>query len=180
MRSLDGRPGRTDGPGKKVMPPGSQRPAAGAGLAGDPISTIETELLTLVRHLDTLGRRNSLYVKVDRAGYLALRTLDRLGPQRTNDLAGALQLDASTVTRQVTALASDGLVERRPDPTDGRSSILAVTPAGRAAMGEVERERRAVLEEMFGGWDDDDRGQLGDALTKLNGALVDRVAKLSR
>ena len=89
-------------------------------------------------------------MKVDRAGYLALRTLRRLGPQRTNALAGALQLDASTVTRQVNALVAGGLVERRPDPADGRSSILALTSAGRATMGEVERERRASSKRCSG------------------------------
>lgn len=177
MGSLDASPAP---PSRSAGRPG--RPAAPvsgpADPDSDPISTIETELLSLVRHLETLGRRNSLYVKVDRAGYLALRTLRRLGPQRTNALAGALQLDASTVTRQVNALVAGGLVERRPDPADGRSSILALTSAGRATMGEVERERRVVLEEMFGDWDEVDRRELGRALTRLNGALVDRVAQL--
>jgi hypothetical protein len=45
------------------------------GQTVDSISVIEIELLTLVRQLDTLGRKGSLYVQVDRAGYLALRTL---------------------------------------------------------------------------------------------------------
>ncbi len=80
------------------------RPTGRRTTRTDAISTIETELLSLVRHLETLGRRNSLYVRVDRAGYLALRTLSRLGPARTNALAAALQLDASTVTRQVAGL----------------------------------------------------------------------------
>jgi DNA-binding MarR family transcriptional regulator len=173
MRSLDGPPDRPSG-GRRA--PG---PAAEPARSADPISTIETELLSLVRHLETLGRRNSLYVKVDRAGYLALRTLSRLGPQRTNALAAALQLDASTVTRQVNALVNGGQVERRPDPADGRSSILAVTASGRAAMREVELERRVVLEEMFGDWDEAERQELGRALTRLNGALVDRVAQLT-
>ena len=37
---------------------------------------VELELLKLVRHLETFGRKSSLYQEVDRAGYLALRTLD--------------------------------------------------------------------------------------------------------
>ncbi len=51
-------------------------------------------------------------------------------------------------------MVTEGLVDRRPDPEDGRSSILSITPDGEAAMHEVERERRVVLEEMFGDWDD--------------------------
>ena len=118
----------------------------------DSISIIEMELMTLVRQLDTLGRKGSLYDQVDRAGYLALRTLERLGPIRTNALAEALHLDASTVTRQVTALVAGGFVARRPDPADGRSSTLALTAGGRRIMRAVEKERRRILNEMFCDW----------------------------
>jgi len=62
------------------------------------IGTIELELLTLVRLLETLSRRTTLYSEVDRSGYLALRMLDRRGPMATNALAETLQLDGSTVT----------------------------------------------------------------------------------
>lgn len=144
----------------------------------DSISIIEMELMTLVRQLDTLGRRGSLYVQVDRAGYLALRTLERLGPVRTNALAEALHLDASTVTRQVTALVAGGFVARRPDPADGRSSTLVLTAEGRRIMRAVELERRHMLLEMFDDWAEDDRRDLGRTLTKLNVSLIDRVAKL--
>jgi len=51
----------------------------------DFIGDIELELLKLVRQLDTFGRRCSLYVRVDRAGYLAMRTLDALGPVSANE-----------------------------------------------------------------------------------------------
>ena len=148
------------------------------GHAADSISIIEIELMTLVRHLDTLGRKGSLYVQVDRAGYLALRTLERLGPVRTNVLAEALHLDASTVTRQVTALVAGGFVARRPDPADGRSSTLVLTADGRRIMGVVERDRRVLLQELFSNWDEGERRDLGRVLTKLNGSLSDRVAKL--
>jgi DNA-binding MarR family transcriptional regulator len=136
------------------------------------IATIEIELLTLGRVLETVGRKSSLYVEVDRAGYLALRTLERLGPQPTSALAEALHLDASTVTRQVTTLVTNGFVERRPHPGDRRSTQLAVTPAGRRIMREVERERRRLLHEMFRDWDEQERRLLGRMLTRLNHSLI--------
>lgn len=147
--------------------------------AGDSVGTIEMELMTLVRHLETLGRKSSLYARVDRAGYLALRTLDRLGPIHTNVLARTLHLDASTVTRQVTALERSGFVARRPDPTDGRSSSLVLTADGRRTMRCVERDRRRVLRELFGDWTEDERRDLGRVLTKLNISLIDKVALLA-
>jgi DNA-binding MarR family transcriptional regulator len=143
----------------------------------DPITTIELQLLTLVRYLETFGRKGSLYVRVDRAGYLALRTLDRLGPVHTNALSEALHLDASTVTRQVTALTASGLVERRPNPSDGRSSMLSLTGEGKRTMRQVERERQRVLREMFSDWDEGDRSETARILTKLNDSLVEKFAK---
>jgi DNA-binding MarR family transcriptional regulator len=148
------------------------------GQTVDSISVIEIELLTLVRQLDTLGRKGSLYVQVDRAGYLALRTLERLGPVRTNELAEELHLDASTVTRQVNGLVSGGFVARRPDPADGRSSTLVLTADGRRIMRVVERDRRVVLHELFSDWAEGERRDLGRVLTKLNVSLGDRVARL--
>jgi DNA-binding MarR family transcriptional regulator len=142
----------------------------------DPIPIIELELLTLVRLLETFGRKSSLYVRVDRAGYLALRTLERLGAAHTNALAEALHLDASTVTRQVTALVGSGLVARRPNPSDGRSSTLSLTAEGRRTMWEVEHERQRVLREMFTDWDEAERADAARVLTKLNGSLVDKFA----
>jgi DNA-binding MarR family transcriptional regulator len=145
----------------------------------DTIGVIELELLKLVRHLETFGRRSSLYLHVDRAGYLALRMLDALGPVSTKALATALNLDASTVTRQVTALESAGFVDRRPDPVDRRSSTIVLTAEGRRTMGGVERERRQGMEELIADWEEDERNALGRSLHRLNVSLLEngRVSK---
>ncbi|HEY1617277.1 MAG TPA: MarR family transcriptional regulator [Streptosporangiaceae bacterium] len=145
----------------------------------DPIGIIELELLKLVRHLETFGRRSSLYVRVDRAGYLAMRTLDDLGPASANALAQALGLDASTVTRQVAALERLGFVERRANPADARSSSIALTGQGREIMAEVQLERRRHIEDLVRGWESEGRAGLGATLARLNGALVDAVSRLS-
>ncbi len=153
----------------------------GIGPGGaDAIGVIEVELIRLVRHLETFGRRSSLYVRVDRAGYLAMRVLDSLGPVSTNALALALHLDASTVTRQIAALERGGLIERCPDPADGRSSTIALTAEGRSVMGEVEAERRRCIEALVGGWDSADQASLAAALTRLNSCLVESVAVPAR
>ena len=141
----------------------------------DAIGVIELELMWLVRHLETLGRRSSLYVHVDRAGYLAMRMIESLGPVSTNCLARALRLDASTVTRQVTVLERGGLVARRPDPADRRSSIIALTAAGRQAMHEVQEQRRLHIEALVSDWGEAEQAVLGSALTRLNTALAGRV-----
>jgi DNA-binding MarR family transcriptional regulator len=150
----------------------------GDGRSGaDAIAIIELELMKLVRHLETFGRRCSLYVRVDRAGYLAMRMLETLGPVNTNTLAQALHLDASTVTRQVTALESQGFVERRANPADGRSSTIALTPRGRQSMLAVEQERRRNIEALVSDWDSVQQIDLGVALTRLNDSLAASVTE---
>ncbi len=139
----------------------------------DTIGVIELELLKLVRHLETFGRRSSLYLRVDRAGYLALRTLEAQGPLSTKALAGTLHLDASTVTRQVTALESEGFVERRPDPTDRRSSTILLTAEGRRTMEGVEQERRRRMQSLIGDWSEEERVTLGLILNRLNASLLE-------
>jgi DNA-binding MarR family transcriptional regulator len=143
----------------------------------DTIGVIELELLKLVRHLETFGRRSSLYLEVDRAGYLALRMLATMGPASTKALAMALNLDASTVTRQVTALESAGFVERRPDPSDRRSSTIVLTAEGRRTMAGVERERRQSIEALIGSWGERDKLTLGRSLNRLNLSLLESGRK---
>jgi DNA-binding MarR family transcriptional regulator len=143
----------------------------------DLIGDIELELLKLVRHLETFGRRCSLYVRVDRAGYLAMRTLDALGPVSANGLARALGLDASTVTRQIAALERQGYVERCANPADGRSCTIVLTPAGSRAMNEVQRERREQIRLLVSDWDSGGQADLGTSLSRLNAALVDSATQ---
>jgi DNA-binding MarR family transcriptional regulator len=146
----------------------------------DAIAVIELELMKLVRHLETLGRRSSLYERVDRAGYLAMRMLDGLGPVSTNTLARALRLDASTVTRQLTVLEGQGFVQRCANPADGRSSTIVLTPEGRQCMCDVQRERWQHIGELVSDWPEREQCDLGTALTRLNVSLADRVARLGK
>lgn len=145
--------------------------------AGTDLDVVELELLKLVRHLETFGRKSSLYREVDRAGYLALRTLDSLGPSCINGLARELHLDSSTVTRQVSVLESGGLVTRRVDPNDGRSWLIDLTARGRKAMRTIERGRHQAIDSMLAGWPSDDIRDLARLITKLNLALFDSVTE---
>jgi DNA-binding MarR family transcriptional regulator len=141
----------------------------------DDLDVVELELLKLVRHLETFGRKSSLYREVDRAGYLALRTLDGFGPSCINGLAQELHLDSSTVTRQVSALESGGFVNRQVDPNDGRSWLIDLTPRGRKAMRTVERGRRQAIDSMLVDWQPEEVHDLARTVAKLNLALFESV-----
>lgn len=145
--------------------------------AADDVGVVELELMKLVRHLETFGRKSSLYQEVDRAGYLALRTLDGLGPSCVNGLAQELHLDSSTVTRQVSVLESGGFVTRKVDPNDGRSWLIDLTPEGRRTMRVVERGRRRAIDSMLEEWASEEVHDLARAISKLNLALFDSMTE---
>jgi DNA-binding MarR family transcriptional regulator len=54
------------------------------------------------------------------------------------------------LSRLVQRMEADGWVERRPDPDDGRASVLALTRAGRARFTRADAVYSAAVSEHFG------------------------------
>ncbi|HEY0697903.1 MAG TPA: MarR family transcriptional regulator, partial [Micromonospora sp.] len=106
-----------------------------------------------------------------------LRHLDAAGPQNVSALAARLNLDGSTVTRQVSALQRDGLITRSADPTDGRGTLVSPTPAGLQRMAAVRAARTRLYGEILAGWPADDRHDLAGLLRRLNESLDAHVQR---
>jgi DNA-binding MarR family transcriptional regulator len=89
---------------------------------------------------------------------------------RRVDLAEALLLTASGVTRLLDGLESAGLVERATCASDRRVVYAVLTEAGRAKLEEASEshvaEVRALFEERF---DETELAQLGEFLNRLPG-----------
>jgi DNA-binding MarR family transcriptional regulator len=69
-----------------------------------------------------------------------LECLERRGALTLNELTEEMLLDKSTLSRIVDGLVAKDAVSRRPNPADGRSTYLALTPAGQRAYAEVEAD----------------------------------------
>ena len=54
------------------------------------------------------------------------------------------------LSRLVQRMEADGWVERRPDPDDGRASVLALTRTGRARFNRADAVYSAAVSEHFG------------------------------
>ncbi len=143
------------------------------------LGAIETQVALLMRLGEATRRATDLkpHRALDRAAYVILRHLQAAGPQNVSVLADRLNLDGSTVTRQVTALQRDELVERRPDPFDGRGTVIEATALGLKQVDAVRAARRALYGTVLAGWADDDRSALATYLTRLNDALAAHVRK---
>jgi DNA-binding MarR family transcriptional regulator len=137
------------------------------------LDTIETQIAYLMRMGEASRRATAMkpHRALDRAAYVILRCLQDDGPQNISAIAERLNLDGSTVTRQVTALQQDALVERRPDPRDGRGTVIEVTPLGLKQVDEVRAARRALYDKMLAGWSEADRDQLAGNLSRLTQAM---------
>jgi DNA-binding MarR family transcriptional regulator len=68
---------------------------------------------------------------------------------RMQDLGARVVLSRTRVSRLVTELESEGLVERRPDPADGRATLATITRAGRAALRRAAPVYLAGIDEHF-------------------------------
>lgn len=77
-------------------------------------------------------RRRSRDISLTAASTMS--TLGRTGPRRLTELAAVEGVAQPSMTSLVTGLEKAGLVERRPDPGDGRVVLVALTDAGRARL----------------------------------------------
>jgi DNA-binding MarR family transcriptional regulator len=75
----------------------------------------------------------------------ALVRLDRGGPTTPSALARLEQISPQSVGATLAALEARRLVERRPDPQDGRRAVISVTEAGR----QVLQDRRNAHTELL-------------------------------
>jgi DNA-binding MarR family transcriptional regulator len=106
--------------------------------------------------------------QIDRAGYWALVRLDEATDAvRLSDLAALLELDLSTVSRQIRHLVDSGLVIRESDPVDGRACLLSLSPRGRSVLDAVRDARCQVLQAALGEWRGEERAEIAAALTRL-------------
>jgi DNA-binding MarR family transcriptional regulator len=101
----------------------------------------------------------------------ALATVERHGPLSPSELAEIERIKRPTATRIVRHLEEAGLVERVRDPQDRRSSILTVTPEGRALLKRVRERKTAYLAKRLGAMDAEDRRTLERAAELLEGML---------
>ncbi|MEU7778272.1 MarR family winged helix-turn-helix transcriptional regulator [Micromonospora sp. SD19] len=140
------------------------------------LGQIETEVALLMRFGEATRRATGTaeHRVLDRAAYVILRHLADAGPQNVSALAARLNLDGSTVTRQVSALQRDGLITRTPDPSDGRGTVISPTPAGLQRMAAVQAARTRLYGDMLADWSAEDRATLAVLLGRLNQALINR------
>jgi DNA-binding MarR family transcriptional regulator len=75
----------------------------------------------------------------------ALATVERHGPLTPSELAGIERVKRPTATRTLRVLGEAGLVQRAPDPEDGRSALVSITAPGRERLRRLRGRKNAYL-----------------------------------
>jgi DNA-binding MarR family transcriptional regulator len=118
--------------------------------SGDRKAAWEAFLQCQARLMQRLGR------ELEDAGKVPLSTYDVLvqlaengGRLRLRDLVDRVVLSQPGLSRKVARLQDEGLVERLPDPRDGRGVLVKLTRSGRAALRSAAVVHIAGVERVF-------------------------------
>lgn len=115
-----------------------------------------------------------------RSSHLLLFPLSRLGAARQSVLAEQSHLDPSTTSRHVADLVREGLVERRPDPDDGRASLLALTPAGHDSLTRMRDQRVEGAGRGLADWSVEEIAAFGADLGRFTAAMGPLLQEFNR
>jgi DNA-binding MarR family transcriptional regulator len=103
----------------------------------------------------------------------ALTRLDRGGPATSSALARLEQISPQSMGATLAALEARGLVDRRPDPGDGRRALLSVSEAGRRMLSDKRNARTEQLARaLSAGFTAEELG-----LLKAAAPLLERLAQ---
>lgn len=118
------------------------------------IETLDTTLTGSAARLRLAIVRTSRRLRQEAAGAVgeltptsvsALATVERHGPLTPSELAEIERVKRPTATRTLHHLHEAGLIDRAPDPADGRSALLSISAAGRERLRRLRGRKNAYL-----------------------------------
>ena len=107
----------------------------------------------------------------------ALVTAELHGPLTPSELAAIEGVKRPTATRILRGLEGEGLIERTPDPNDGRSALISITAEGRERLRRLRSRKNAYLARRMRALSAADLETLGRAAAILEQMLDDGRAR---
>lgn len=101
----------------------------------------------------------------------ALATIERHGPLTPSELAEIERVKRPTITRTLGCLEREGLIDRTPDPEDGRSTLISVNATGRERLRRLRGRKNAYLARRMRDLPAEDLATLERAAEILEGML---------
>lgn len=137
---------------------------------------LEHELGVLIRRVKRvmIERTREVHPDMQPAAYWMFTHLWEHGPLRASALVEAFEVDKGAVSRLLQHLIDLGLVERTPDPEDGRATLLSLSQEGSRRLSDVDEHRRAWFDGVLGDWADDELADFAADLSRYN-ATIERA-----
>jgi DNA-binding MarR family transcriptional regulator len=123
----------------------------------------------LTRRLSQLYDVEVAHCGLKTTQYSLLTNIARLGPMRPVDLAAAMNMSASTLSRNLQPLASAGLILLGAG-ADARSLLVQITEAGTAKRREAQRHWKVAQQKL--------NAQIGIERVAALHALIDDILPL--
>ncbi|WP_158507098.1 MarR family winged helix-turn-helix transcriptional regulator [Subtercola sp. Z020] len=151
-------------------------PAAAGPPEQSVVLDIESGIAQLFRSARQAIRLYSAEVHPDLqpTGFSILRHIAQNGPSQASSIVAVTGLDKSAVSRQLSTLRMLGLVTTRPDPNDGRSSYLVMTPLAEERLAAVRAMVTRDYAERFETWSPAELATFASLLGRFNGAAGGR------
>ncbi len=148
-------------------------PAKVPDARADAVRDLEAEFSELFNRFRRLLTENANRVSPGMlpAAYKVFTTIARRESVTQSALAEHLLVDKGQLSRTVRELERLGLIERSPDPTDGRSSLLSPTPLGLERLAAARLPQEDLLLHTMAGWPVDDIRNLTRLLHALTAGV---------
>ena len=105
----------------------------------------------------------------------ALFELARRDRTALSELRRAMGVDAGYLSRILGRFDSDGLLRRRPSPTDARQQVLELTRRGKSVARTLDARSARQVEQLLDGLTADDQRRLVDGMAAIRAALDTRT-----
>lgn len=153
-----------------TMPRTAARPALLPDGSDADLRRLVYGLFTLSVRLDRLREDMAAMLGLSGIQYHILMVVAERGadgPVTVSTVAEALHASGAHITTETGKLVTRGLVAKRPNPADGRSVILSLTPAGRDTIDGFAPALREINDTLFDG--------IGPETFKQFGAIADHM-----
>lgn len=119
-----------------------------AALIGNALAEVMNETRALFHRLRAVGDQVHRPLGISTAERSVMAGLARLGPQTVPEMARLRPVSRQHIQGLVNLLLDKGFVELSENPAHKRSHLVQLTPKGEAAMKEIDRTEKRLLEEL--------------------------------
>jgi DNA-binding MarR family transcriptional regulator len=147
---------------------GRSRPAAGVLDESVFFKLVRVVNLTARPFNEGIGRRHRLSL----SDWRVMAVVGGHPGITASEVCARTGMDKMSVSRAIAALARKRRVLRKPDPNDGRRTLLELSSTGQRLFDEISAGARVREQQLFGGLSAPDQARLSETLDRLIDAML--------